>query len=245
MPSIKELRAICQATAPAPGSESLLGLFSRRFSIYGTWVFIKTPVTPNQITVISTLTFFAGIAMFFWSERAMWFAGAGLVFLSIIFDGCDGEKARFIKNTRKSGGAYVEPVSHDIQYGISFFLLGIALWVHTGNPFFIILGSATSIAKLLYRFLEIRFWHAFIAPVMTKEKIEEQKYAYQKQPLRIRAFYWVNKNVFSSSGWVGPLFIGVLVGRLDLVLWFYGAGYAFFFSVLFARQVWKVSSQHL
>ncbi len=245
MPTIRELRAICQATAPAPGSESILGLFSRRFSIYGTWLFIKTPITPNQITVISTSTFFAGIALFFFPFEVLHLAGVGVIFLSIVFDGCDGEKARYIRNTRKSGGAYVEPVSHDIQYGLSFFLLGIAAWLHAGNTVLVVVGAVASIAKLLYRFLEIRFWHAFIAPSMSKEKVEQEKYAYQSRGFHIRVFYWVNKNVFSSSGWVGPLLIAVLVNRLDLLLWFYAAGFTAFFVLLFLRQVLRITSQKL
>ena len=245
METIKELRALCQGTAPAPQNESKLGKSTRFFSIYITRYLINTTITPNQITALSSLVFFVGICMFFSADYWVWLFGVAVVYFSVVMDGSDGEVARYRKNTRISGTVYVEPVSHDIQYGLMFIIIGAAWWVNTGNEVYFVYGTLASIFKLLFRLLETRYWFAFLDKTVTKESVLEQRYDQKKKPAHIRLVYWVNKNIFSSAGLVGPLFLAVLFKRMDLFLILYMCGYVVFFLLLFAKQVRKISGQQL
>ncbi|MCI0565907.1 CDP-alcohol phosphatidyltransferase family protein [bacterium] len=237
--STRELRAICQGTAPNPARESLPGLFCRLFSIYFTRFFLYTDIHPNAITAISVSIFFLGIANFFSESLTAHVIGSFLVFLSVVIDGCDGEVARFRKQTGPVGGNYVEPVSHDIQYGVSFFLLGFAVSLQTGWLLPFALGSIAAITKLEYRLLEIRYWFLAYKDAGT-EKIADIKASYDTMPFYKKVIYWINKNVFSSSDFWLVLLIFSLAERLDLMLWLFAIGYALLWLALSAKQYWTI-----
>lgn len=241
-PSIKELRALCQATAPNPARESFVGRFSRIFSIYFTRLFISTRITPNQITVLSVIVFFVGIYFFFIGTVIANIIGALIIFFSIILDGCDGEIARYKKNGSVAGTLYVEPVSHDIQYGLMFPLLGVAVWQNGASAYFIVVGFLASLFKLWYRLIEMRFW-TLTNNNATEQKIEEIKKEYKQKSIPVRLAYWVNKEIFSSTGIFLMILILGIVNRIDIYLWIYAGGYALFFSALFAKQIIHISSK--
>ncbi len=83
--------------------------FNRRIS---TWISAKlasTPITPNQITVISFLISLVGASLLVMSSYAAWVIGALLVQFSSIIDGCDGEIAR-LKHLASNRGAWLDTI---------------------------------------------------------------------------------------------------------------------------------------
>lgn len=242
IPTIKELRAVCQATAPNPARESFVGRFSRIFSVYITRVLVGTNITPNQITVLSVITFFVGIYFFFLGTVLMNIVGALVIFFSIVLDGCDGEVARYKKNGSVAGTLYVEPVSHDIQYGLMFPLLGLALYQNGAPLYFVIIGFAASTFKLWYRLIEARFW-VLSNNNVTEQKIDEIKKEYTQKSLPVRFAYWVNKEIFSSTGVFLMILVLGIFNRIDIYLWIYAVGYGLFFSALFTKHIIKISSK--
>ena len=242
--SIKELRSLCQSSAPNPARESKVGKFSRVFSIYFTKLFLNTSVTPNQITVFSVLIFFIGLSLFFFNSYYINIIGCLVVFFSIILDGCDGEVARFRQLKSRAGANYVEPVSHDIQYGFVFLVIALSLYWHGFNPIYLFLGGMASVTKLLYRLLEVRYW-MLVKGEMTKDTIEKIKQDYSKKFWLIRLFYWLNKNFFSSTGvFLGLLFF-TLINRVDWYIWFFTIGYGLLYIALFIKQVYKINHKML
>ncbi len=244
IPHITDLRLICQATAPNPARESFLGKFSRRFSIYGTWVLLHTNITPNQITVFSVVVFFLGTGCFLFDMFVWNLFGSFLIFLSIILDGCDGEVARFRKKASLAGTNYVEPVSHDIQYGVMFPLLGFGLVFLHGYPFVIAFaGTIAGITKLLYRALEMRFWFLqHSKEKITDEKIEEIKNAYTKKSSIVRFGYWINKNFFSSTGICLCISFFSVIDYISGYLFLFSFVYSCLFFALFIKQIYYIST---
>ncbi len=234
--SIKELRRICQASAPNPARESKVGLFSRVFSIYFTKLFLPTKITPNQITAVSVLVYLGGVSLFAFNNYAIGIVGSLIVFFSIVLDGCDGEVARFRKSAGGWGGSYVEPVSHDIQYSFIFLILGTVLVYHDYSPYYLLAGAIASVAKLLYRLLETRFWMKKNFSI-SNEEVERIKTNYKQKSMFIRMFYWINKNFFSSTGIFLMLFICAIMNRIDLYILFFAIGYGLLWLALFAKQV--------
>jgi hypothetical protein len=243
--NIKELRSLCQSTAPAPGNEAIIGKFSRIFSIYFTALFLRTQITPNQITVLSSIVFFVGLGFFYFADLWLHVLGVFIVFFSVVLDGADGEVARFRKNTRPSGTVYVEPVSHDIQYGLMFIIIAAALWLRSGSALVLFLGSIAGISKLLYRLIEVRYWFAFQEYNIPKEQLAQLRYEHKGKKWPVRVFYWVNKNVFGSAGLVGPLALFVIIKKVDIFLWIYTIGFLFLFIALFFKHVLRISREHL
>lgn len=238
--NIKELRTICQASAPDPARESFVGKrLVRFFSIYITALLIKTKLTPNHITTLSVLVFFAGISLFIFNNYILNLAGAFIIFLSLVFDGCDGEVARYKKTGGITGTLYVEPISHDVQYGLMFIPIGLGLFLNGYPWFYLLLAASASINKLLYRLLEIRFWYLTSYKIST-EKLEEQKQSHNLMPQYLKLFYWVNKNFFSSTGVFLVILICSVINRIDLYIWFYAIGFALLWILLFGKQILKL-----
>ena len=217
------------------------------FSIYFTRLFIPTNITPNQITVMSVLVFFAGIAAVMVGNLVWGLIGCLLIFFSIILDGCDGEIARYKKNGSVAGTLFVEPVSHDVQYGLMFPLLGLGSYLQSTSVeawTFIVLGFIAGIAKLLFRLLEVRMWNlTSYMNQISDEKIEEIKRDYTEKAPHIRLVYWINKNIFSSTGVFVVLLVAVLFSQVELYIYLYALGYTGLWLLLFGKQMYKVSKK--
>ena len=76
---------------------------SRRLST----MLVRTPITPNQITVFSFLLSLAGAACLATADHVWWVVGAAAVQLASIVDGCDGEIAR-LKVMGTARGAWLD-----------------------------------------------------------------------------------------------------------------------------------------
>ncbi|HLD31523.1 MAG TPA: CDP-alcohol phosphatidyltransferase family protein [Patescibacteria group bacterium] len=246
--SIFELRQRCQASSPNPQGESLVGRFSRVFSIYFTRFFIFTSLTPNQITGLSVIVFFGGLLLLLFDSQIWNIVAAIIIFFSIILDGCDGEVARYRKSGGITGTLYVEPMSHDIQYGLAFFLVGLILFKQTGESTLIVAGAGASIAKLIYRLLDARAW-ALKTARQTVEELRQESLNhlvnFQDQFLVRRIYYWVNKNLFSSTALFPVLLIAALLGRMELFLYFFCVGYTLFSILLFGKQIYDLTKGRL
>ena len=236
IPEIKILRKLCQATAPDPANESLVGRFSRIFSIYFTWLFLHTKITPNQMTILSTFVFFVGV-IFFLANNLYWYLlGSLLIFFSIIFDGCDGEIARFRKKAGILGVTFVEPVSHDLQYGFLFLFFGLILFLKEGNPLFLFLGGISGIAKLEYRLLRLRFGDLVGNDIQNENRLKAQRHSL------VRVFAWINKNFFSSCGLFLLILVFSVFERLDLFLWLTALANLLLWLLLFTFYIYRIKS---
>jgi phosphatidylglycerophosphate synthase len=240
IPSVRELRERLQQTAPEGQHETYVGRTVRFFSIYLTRLFIRTSLTPNQLTILSVVVFLCGVTLFIVQLLFAHILGVILVYLSIVIDACDGELARWRKNTTGVGAIYVEPLSHDIQYGLMFFPLSWGAYLATGSLIVIYAGFTATVAKLLYRFLQIRFWYVVNQGSTTPTgELEDEKGAAQvgRISLLFRLYKFFNRNVFSSVGLPVPLLIFVLLGRVDWFVYLFAAAFLAIFLANFLRQV--------
>jgi len=122
--------------------------FDRKISGAISRLLLKTPVTPNQITVfVTALGIWAGWLM----SRAGYTAkveGALLFLLTSILDGCDGEVARAKKMISKIGG-WLDLWGDNVVHVAVFYGLGLGLFKDTGDPRYVLLGEAAVAGTLL------------------------------------------------------------------------------------------------
>jgi phosphatidylglycerophosphate synthase len=105
---------------------------------------VNTPVTPNQITVISILIGLLG-AWFISIHRGFWQVLGSLLFLlHSIVDGCDGEIAR-IKFMESRLGGILDFWGDNIVHAAVFAAIGMEWWKYSGSvvPLFL---SAIAVA---------------------------------------------------------------------------------------------------
>lgn len=101
-------------------------LLNKKISFALTRLLVKTPVTPNQITVANL--FFGLLGCFFlistsWPLRVV---GALIIQLHSIIDGCDGEVAK-LKGTSSRLGAWLDTIGDDVVNNAMFFSLSVGV----------------------------------------------------------------------------------------------------------------------
>lgn len=219
----------------------------RPVSIYCTRLLILTPITPNQITMISVLVFFAGVFSFLFQSRWTDYLGVFFVYFSSVLDACDGEVARFRRvqfperPVNQVGGLYVEPVSHDVQYGLMFLPLGYAGFLASGSVWPLVFGVVAGICKLLARLLEHRYWLITRGMDLSAEEIAHLRKSLQERPWYRRAISWTKRNVYSSSGLVIPLLIATVFRHVDWYAVFYGVSFFLWWVLIFLKQARSLS----
>jgi len=104
-------------------------------------VLVRTPITPNQVTLISGLLgVTSGVGIALGAHEPRWrLLGALLLFLSVVFDCCDGQLAR-ARGISSTTGAILDGISDyavgvSVGVGASYFLASV-----TGSPWYWLLG---------------------------------------------------------------------------------------------------------
>lgn len=246
MPSIKELRQICQKSELAPSwrTQSLEGRFNRIFSIYLTWIFIHFPISPNQITVLGVLIYLGGAFLFIFNDIKLQIAGLFALFLSFVLDACDGEVARYRRESgvqsNGAGGAYVEPVSHDVMYAFFFLPIGIGAFFAGGGLFTMMAAFIATAGKLLFRLAELRL-DALNRYLALKKGDYAGLMKLGPTPATPRtAVYFLYRNLFTSTGLFFVLIAATALRHLDWYLYFYAASLLLLLIYKMVRQWRKI-----
>jgi phosphatidylglycerophosphate synthase len=122
--------------------------FDRRISGAVSRRLLKTPVTPNQITIGVTLLGVGSGWMMAQAGYAPKVVGSLLFLLTSILDGCDGEVARAKKMTSKLGG-WFDLWGDNVVHVAVFYGLGVGLFRDTGQPLYLLLGKLAVLGTLV------------------------------------------------------------------------------------------------
>ena len=117
-------------------------------SVYFTWLFLHTRITPNQVTVLYLIL---GVLSALACSRygPGWFAlGFVLYRLHVILDVVDGEVARYRK-MMSTRGAYLDYMTHYVVYPLLMFSIGYAFYQKFGQPAYLVGGFGMAYARLL------------------------------------------------------------------------------------------------
>lgn len=234
---ISELRVRAQGRAPEAGRDPYVGMTIRFFSIYLTKAFLRARTTPLQVTVASVILFLAGIALFAWNQLTLSLCGIALIYVSTLLDGCNGELARLLHYRPEVGSRYIEPVSHDIQYGLMFIPLAIGAYAATGSVLVIYVAFIATVSKLLNRFFIMRYDYVLATEQKNVDTEGEAVIRYNPNVGFLhKAYRYVNRNFFSSVGLIVPLLVCTLFGRVDIFIWLFAAVYSAFALAHFYKE---------
>jgi len=125
------------ANSPPPYDQRLARMLVRPL--------IKSPVTPNHITIVTLLIALGGAGLLASGTPDLQNWGGGLFILSRFLDHFDGELARQKKMTSKLG-YYLDYISGSLSYGSLFVGLGIGFRDGALGPWSIALGVATMLS---------------------------------------------------------------------------------------------------
>ncbi len=241
--TIKELRAICQGSSKSPSlaSQTLWGRLNRIVSIYLTAIFIHLPFTPNQITVFGTAVFLIGCGLFAFGAYTLNLIGWACIALSFLLDAVDGELARY-RNVMKKydvGGVYVEPVSHDVQYGFMMLPIGFGAYLTHHSILPLIAAFLATTTKLLFRLLEFRLQ----AVMRHIDEVRGTTYGWSRGFKTPHTWsYFIYRNTFVITGMIPLLLLAVVARHVDYFVYFYGVSLPLLWLFIFRRhlkRIWK------
>ena len=150
-----EKKLLQNLSKPADGFVSKK--FNRKVSAFITSFLIKTPITPNMISVfIPTLAILTFFILSRGTQMSFIFGGILIQFLSII-DGCDGEVSR-LKFQKSVFGAWLDPILD--RYVDMFLIAGMAYgyWNATGNDLILFMAVMVIFADVLQDYMSAKFF---------------------------------------------------------------------------------------
>jgi phosphatidylglycerophosphate synthase len=116
--------------------------FDRHISLAVSRRLLETRITPNMMTVFSTVLGLIGASFFLGSSRAAYVPGALLVWLHSVLDGCDGELAR-VRFQESAFGSDLDFWGDNLVHLALFSCLGYGFW-RTGNGFHTLVLAAVA-----------------------------------------------------------------------------------------------------
>jgi len=212
-------------------TESLMSRgFERKISLAITRRLLHTRITPNQISLFS-ITLGLASALFFLPRGALLHvAGAGLLLLSSIVDGCDGELAR-LRFQESRRGSWLDFLGDNLVHMAVFFCIGLGLFLRGASPVYVFLGTLGALATLgsaAAVFLRVfRKSGAAIVSFATPVRIEERQRASGK--LR-RQIDFADK--ITNRDFIYLILILAAAGQLWVWPWVSGLGASFYFAYL-------------
>lgn len=191
--------------------------FARFISRQFTAIFLKTSITPNQITFISLLVGLTAAFCFFWGGYQAGIVGSILLLVSAWVDCADGEIAR-LKFMATEWGAKLDIIADNIVHCLLFLSIGMGLFHSTGEPVFKYLGMFAASGSLAAFML--------LSKTVLRKKAEATDKASTAFLKKDRVGQLANRD------FVYFIFALALFGRLDAFIFFAAIGSNFFAAYL-------------
>ncbi len=142
-------------------------ILNRPISLRISKLLLKTGITPNQISVLSTVIGLVGASFFFSGEYFYLILGGILIHIHSIVDGCDGEVARLKLRQTKYGGWLDSVLDRYVDAAIIFGLV-YGYWSITGDTTIWIIGFFALIGSFLNSYTSDKYDSIFRDGDMTK-----------------------------------------------------------------------------
>ena len=230
---IEEMRRICQPDKTMEEAIASDRLIYRRIGFLFTRVFVKTNITPNQITWVwgALMMIFSSLFLF----HDYWYSLIGAVgwILAFAMDNTDGEVARFKKMTSKRG-LFLDLVNHSVTLPFLFFCIGTGVFLQTGMFRFPIFGFIAGVGMLLIMVMPELFNSVGVDDGLSRGNSLEVEGTTMKHYKLIR-----DLNPLSFLNMFFVLLFFAAINRLDIFLYLYAAGYMagciFRFAILYRK----------
>jgi phosphatidylglycerophosphate synthase len=177
-------------------------------------------LTPNRVTAAASLAKVAGAALIAIDHHEHALLGAALLQLGLVFDHLDGTLARY-RGCGSTLGSFYDKVSDAITWLFITGALGFAAYRDTGNVWLPIAALTSAYALLVRGYMKwlLAAERGRVEPHTAAPSVHEpptrtaREWAVWLASSLSRALWFDELDLFL---WVG---IGVVIGRLDLVIW--------------------------
>jgi phosphatidylglycerophosphate synthase len=205
--SIEELKKICQNRTYK--HDVYMWCVARKISIYITSLFIRTNITPNQITSFSILFGMLGSLFFLSANPWYWILGWGIINVHLILDQCDGEVAFYKKKVSKFG-YFFDELSHPIVNTFFFAMIALSVYSMTNDILYLFFGITLVFSASIYRMVGL--YEDYMSKSMFKMRTHKTEMPRS----------WVKRILSIPHGLGGYFHIFLLAALGDLVLTSFG-----------------------
>jgi phosphatidylglycerophosphate synthase len=209
--------------------------FDRKISGAISLQLLKTPITPNQVTIgVTILGVIAGmfLAQPGYGPKVL---GAFLFLATSILDGCDGEIARAKKMMSRLGG-WLDLWGDNVVHVAVFYGLGVGLYKDTGHTDYLRLGTMAAIGTLLSA--SIASWQTYKKNKSSFTSVVGDARAARGSAWKERLVGWSDALARRDFVYIVPLL--ALIGLLEWFLWACAIGVSLYTVVLLV--LWAVTS---
>ncbi len=144
----------------------------RKISGFISGFLIRTPVTPNQVTIISLIFGIASAAFFSHGKHTYTIIAGVLYFVSTVFDQCDGEVARF-KHMESDFGRIFDIIVDSIVNAAIAIGITIAIYKANGSGLTIAVGLLAMTGIVISLLLTTYFSNESKNDTGTKEMLDK------------------------------------------------------------------------
>lgn len=200
--SIKEVYILCQKPSSMGGNYHAR-FFGRKVAVLFTWLFVHTPITPNQVTFIYILIGLISGIFFTLPSKYSNLLGAILLQLWFIFDSVDGQVARYKKMTSYSG-VLLDKISHFLIHPFIFMAINLGMYLGTKQIFYLYWGIASSLGSIVIESIYVCWDSVYLSRVNKHSQVEikinrlEKKEKGKKSILRRLFSLWHMLNTYPS-----------------------------------------------
>jgi len=171
--NIKTLRKICQKEKIEDKKQELWYTPHRKISIYITKILLHTPITANQVTIISILCGFVGAILLSLNSFQMNLFGFLGFYIYYLLDKVDGEVARYRKKISLKG-IYLDEVGHLITPVLFFVSITINLFNVYSSQLVMYSGLIAAFASCFFRINTNLGFMIFSKKVLFNKQLRKQ-----------------------------------------------------------------------
>jgi len=219
---------------PKPQDGFMARHFDRHLSLAASRALLDSAITPNQMTVFSTLIGLIGTTFFLGSGRLAYVTGALLVWLHSVLDGCDGELAR-VRFQESPLGSDLDFWGDNLVHLSLFTCLGVGFW-RTGNGVHTLALAAVADAGML-----ASAWTAWKHRIARRGETHRGPEAGVVEQLKGDGFESRLSRLENSLAQRDFIYLLVLLAFVDMVyefLWAASIGGCLFFAIMmYLRRV--------
>ena len=200
------------------GNDSFMDkTITRFFSRQLTRLFLKTPLSPNMITILSLFIGLISAIFFIQGTHQNNMIGAGLLLLSAWVDCTDGEVAR-LKFLESKIGGILDIICDNLVHFAVFFAIGMGLYQSTGDNIFVLLGALAVFGSLISFLL-------LSSSIIDKKEMASANTADPKKKNTLT-------DTLANRDFIYFLFFMSLIGRVDVFIYITAFGSNIFAAYL-------------
>lgn len=204
-------------TKPSDGVVSRI--LNRRISIPISRRLARTPITPNQLSVINLLIGIAAAGLAATGESRHLMVSGFLFQLASILDGCDGEVAH-LKRQTSAQGAWIDTLTDNLAYVAYCIGVTVGLYHRVGSPYVLVVGSIAAvliITSLSLMYVCLARHTASGSLLRFRDAAMTQAWQGKDSPMKLfiaRIEFVVRRDFFALL-----FFVLAVLDRLDWIFW--------------------------